>query len=154
MCSRIGFSVNLVNKGELSRFLSIKERPRLKKGEFIQSFFWRNKAFLPAEEEGLVKLYPWGSKDSLVKLPRGGCLKLESLRDGHLDWLTPKKIKIPSEMGYEKGHWFKTPKGLVGIKVRYHNLTRVYLLTMKASSVFHEYTGSKRMPVGTIRYLK
>jgi len=43
--------------------------------------------------------------------------------------------------------------GVTAIKVKYHNITRVYLITKKADQEFVKLTGHDRMPIGKIVYL-
>ena len=88
----------------------------------------------------------------MSKLPKTGWARLESIQDGRWDWLKPQKIWIPSLMGVDKKKWFNTPQGLTGIKVRYHNLTRVYIVTTKADRSYMDLIGHDRMPVGKIIY--
>ena len=154
MCAGISFYIDKINPVELEQFFTSKEFEKQRKGRLVQSFFWQDKPFLPVEEDDGVKLYHWGNRDSLLKLPKTGWAKQESLQDGRWDWLAPKVVTVPSVMGYEKKKWFKTPEGLKAIKVRHHNITRVYMMTTKASSVFMEYTGHDRMPIGIVIYLK
>jgi hypothetical protein len=152
MCAGLSFHIDNLNRKELDRFYTPEEFVKQRKGDILEVFFWQKRPFLPVEEEDGIHLYDWGNRDATVKLPRTGWAKLESLRDGKWDWLSPQKIIIPADRGYEKRKWFKTPRGLSGIKVRYHNLTRVYLITEKASLDFIHLTGHDRMPVGKIVY--
>jgi hypothetical protein len=153
MCAGISFYIDKINAKELDRFFTPEEFDKQRKGDLIQSFFWQKAPFLPVEEDDGVKLYPWGNRDRLLKMPRTGWTKVESLQDGRWDWLVPKIVRVPSFMGYEKRKWFKTPNGLKAVKVRHHNTTRVHMLTRKASRLFSGYTGHDRMPVGKIVYL-
>ena len=154
MCAGISFYLDKINPHELDRFFTPEEFAKQRKGDIIQTFFWQEHPFLPVAEADGVKLYPWGNRDAGIKLPKTGWAKIESVQDGRWDWLAPQAVNIPSVMGYEKKKWFRTPDGVKGIKVRFHDTTRVYLLTAKASQVFLEYTGHDRMPVGKIIYLK
>ncbi len=155
MCAGISFYIDKIDGRELDNFFLQEEFEKQRKGDLIQSFFWQNKPFLPVEEDDGVKLYHWGNRDRLLKLPKTGWAKQESLQDGMWDWLAPKIVKIPSFMGYEKRKWFKTPDGLKAVKVRYNNIVRVYIITTKASAVFQEYTGHDRMPaLSKIVYLR
>ena len=150
MCGGISFNINRINSWELDRFLTPQEFEILRKGDLVQSFFWQKHPFLPVIENDSVYLYDWGNRGLGLKLPRTGSAKMEAVRDGLWDWLAPQIVKVPSVMGYAQRRWFKTPDGLKGIKVRYHNIIRVYLLTTKADREFFAYTGSDRMPVGEI----
>lgn len=154
MCAGISFYIDKINPVELDQFFTGKEFQKQLKGRLVQSFFWQDKPFLPIQEDDGVKLYHWGNRDRMLKMPKTGWAKQESLQDGRWDWLAPKVVTIPSVMGYEKKKWFKTPEGIKAIKVRYHNIMRVYMITTKASSVFMEYTGHDRMPIGKLIYLK
>jgi len=153
MCGGISFSLDKIELAELNRFITPKEYEILRKGDSIQSFYWQRRPFLPVLEEGMVHLYDWGNREDEVKLPRSGWAKVEALRDGMWDWLAPKTVIIPCTMGYERRHWFKTPRGIKAVKIRYHNITRVYLLTQKSDRSFIALTGHDRMPVGDINYL-
>ena len=152
MCAGISFSIDQIEPYELDQFFTPEEFKKQRKGGLIETFFWHNKPFLPVEENGLVHLYHWGNQDGFLKMPKTGWAKIESVQDGRWDYLVPQAVRIPSLMGYEKKHWFKTPEGIKGVKVRYHNVIRVCLLTTKASQEFVAYTGHDRMPVGKIIY--
>lgn len=152
MCAGISFSIDIIEPSELDQFFTPDEFRKQRKGDLIETFFWQNKPFLPVEENNSVHLYHWGNREEFLKMPKTGWAKIESIQDGRWDYLSPKAVCIPSIMGCEKKHWFKTPKGIKGVKVRYHNVTRVYLLTTKASQDFAEYTCHDRMPVGRIIY--
>jgi hypothetical protein len=150
MCGGISFNINKIDSWELDRFLTPHEFEILRKGDSVQSFFWQRRPFLPVLEGGGVHLYDWGNRDPELKLPKTGLAKVEALRDSQWDWLAPQVVKIPAIMGYQNRRWFKTPCGLKAIKVRYHNIVRVYLLTTKADREFLAYTGHDRMPIGEI----
>lgn len=147
MCAGISFSIDKINPHELDRFFTPLEFEKQRKGDIIVTFFWQDKPFLTVEENQQINLYPWGNRDKNIKLPKTGWAKIESVQDGRWDWLAPKIVTIPSLMGYEKKKWFKTPSGIKAVKVRYHNLTRVYMLTTKATKNYLEFTGHDRMPV-------
>lgn len=153
MCAGLSFHIDNLNRKELSRFFTPDEFGKQRKGDSVQVFFWQHRPFLPVEEEGTLHLYDWGNREPNLKLPKTGWAKIESVRDGKWDWLSPKTVNIPSIMGYEKKKWFKTPEGLKGIKVRYHNIIRVYLVTTKADQKFLKFIGHDRQPVGKISYL-
>ena len=152
MCAGISFHIDKIDPSELDRFYEPDEFEKQRKGDRLESFIWQHRPFLPVEEDDGVHLYEWGNREPFVKLPKTGWAKLESIQDGRWDWLKPQRVIIPSSMGYERKKWFKTPDGLVGMKVRYHNLTRVYLVTTKADQSFRILTGHDRMPVGKINY--
>jgi len=152
MCAGLSFHIDNLNRNEIDRFYTQEEWQKQRRGDQIQVFFWQNRPYLPVEEDGLIHLYDWGNKEQLMKLPKTGWAKIESVRDGLWDWLVPKKVIIPSLMGYEKRKWFKTPEGVSGIKIKFHNITRVYLLTQKADQKFIKLTGHDRMPIGKISY--
>ncbi len=155
MCAGITFPIDTIKPNELDQFFTPEEFGKQRKGDSVQTFFWQNKPFLPAEDEsGEIHLYHWGNRDKFFKMPKTGWAKIESVQDGLWDWLAPKTVWIPSLMGYEKRKWFRTPEGIKGVRVRYHNITRVYLLTTKANQQFLQYTGHDRMPMGKIIYLK
>ena len=155
MCAGISFPIDTIDAFELDQFFSAEEYKKQRKGDSIQTFFWQSKPFLPAEDEsGNIHLYHWGNRDNLLKMPKTGWARLESIQDGRWDYLAPKAVWVPSLMGYEKRKWFKTPAGLKGVRVRHHNITRIYMLTTKADQQFKEYTGHDRTPVGKIVYLK
>jgi hypothetical protein len=149
MCAGLSFSIDNINSKELDRYVTPKEFLDKRKNDLFQIFYWDRMPFLPVLEED-IHLYEWGNRNQTLKLPKTGWAKIESVRDGCWDWLSPKMVTIPSLMGYEKRRWFKTPRGIKGIKVRYHNVVRVYLLTQKSDAVFRKYTGHDRMPVGKI----
>lgn len=152
MCAGLSFHIDNINRKELDRFYTPDEFDKQRKGDSLQIYFWQKRPFLPVEEDGEIHLYDWGNRDGSVKIPKTGWAKLESLRDGRWDYLRPQKVWIPASMGYEKKKWFKTPQGLTGIKVRFHNITRVYLVTEKANQEFIQLTGHDRMPVGKLVY--
>jgi len=154
MCAGLSFHIDNINPKELLRFFTPEEFDKQRKGDTVQTFFWQHRPFLPIEEEGEVHLYDWGNRDKAIKLPKTGWAKIESVRDGRWDWLSPKIVKVPSTAGYEKRKWFKTPEGVQAVKVRYHNLTRVYLLTTKADQEFMKKINHDRQPVGKIVHLK
>lgn len=140
--------MDVIDPRELDQFFTLEELARQRRENTMQTFFWQNKPFLPAEDEsGMIHLYHWGNRERTLKLPRTGWARLESVQDGGWDYLSPKKVWIPSLMGYEKNKWFKTPAGISGIRVRYHNVTRVYILTVKATQTFLELTHHDRMPI-------
>ncbi len=147
MCAGIQFPLDKIDPRELDRFVLPDDFEGHRKGDSFQAFFWDKQPFLPVEEADGVHLYPWGNRDALLKMPKTGWTKVESLQDGKWDYLMPKKVLIPCEFGYEKKKWFRTPVGLTGIKTRYHNVIRVYLLTEKADQNFINFTGHDRMPV-------
>lgn len=147
MCAGISFSIDKINPKELDRFFTPLEFAKQRKGDLVMTFFWQVQPFLPVEEEGGVHLYKWGNRDKNIKLPKTGWAKIESVQDGRWDWLSPKIVTVPSYMGYEKKKWFKTPKGIKALKVCFHNLTRVYLLTTKPTLDYVKLTGHDRMPV-------
>jgi hypothetical protein len=153
MCAGISFKIDKINPDELDQFFLPAEFDKQRKGDLVETFYWQNKPFLPVEEIDGVRLYAWGNKDKNLRIPKTGWARIESVRDSLWDWLSPQKVIIPCEMGYEKRKWFKTPEGLAGVRVRYSNITRVYLLTTKADQQFMRYTGHDRMPVGKIEYL-
>ena len=154
MCAGISFPLDAIDPRELDQFFLPEEFAKQRKGDSVQTFFWQAKPFLPAEDEsGVIHLYHWGNRERTLHLPKTGWAKLESVQDGLWDYLSPKKVWIPSLMGYEKKKWFKTPEGVMGIRVRYHNIVRVYLLTIKATQAFARYTGHDRQPVGKVVYL-
>lgn len=152
MCAGLSFHIDDIRTEELDRFFTPEEFEKQRKGDMIETFFWQHRPFLPVEEEDGIHLYDWGNREAFTKLPKTGWAKLESIQDGKWDWLSPKRVIIPGLMGYEKKKWFKTPRGIIGIKVRYHNLTRVYIVTTKADQEFLRLTGHDRMPVGKINY--
>jgi len=153
MCAGITFFLDKIDEQELSRFLTPEEFAKQKRGKLLETFYWQKRPFLPVMEDGEVHLLDWGNREATLKMPKTGWAKLESVRDGLWDYLHPKQVIIPSLQGYEKRKWFKTPQGIKGIRVRYHNVMRVYLLTTKADQAFREYTKHDRMPVGLISYL-
>jgi len=146
MCAGISFHIDNINPHELDRFFTPQEYEKQRKGDLIEAFYWQNKPFLPVEEDGEVYLYEWGNREIGTKLPKTGWAKIESVQDGLWDWLAPRRVIIPSDFGYEKRRWFKTPRGLTGIKVRLNDSTRVYLLTAKADLEFKARIGHDRMP--------
>jgi len=146
MCAGISFHIDNIDPHELDHFFTPEEYQKQRKGDLIETFYWQKKPFLPVEEDGVVHLYEWGNRDVGVKMPKTGWAKIESIQDGLWDWLSPKKVIIPISFGHEKRKWFKTPRGLTGIKVRFHNLTRVYLITAKADLTFISKIGHDRMP--------
>lgn len=152
MCAGISFHIDDINPKELDRFFTRQEFEKQRKGDQVHTMFWQDKPFLPVDEPDGVKLCEWGNRDRMSKLPKTGWARLESIQDGRWDWLKPQKIWIPSLMGYDKKKWFKTPQGLTGVKVRYHNLTRVYIVTTKADRSYVDLIGHDRMPVGKIIY--
>lgn len=152
MCAGLSFHIDDVKAEELDRFFTPEEFEKQRRGDMIETFFWQNRPFLAVEEEDGVHLYDWGNRESFLKLPKTGWAKIESIQDGRWDWLAPKRVRIPCLRGYEKRKWFKTPQGLTGVKVRFHNTTRVYLVTTKADHPFINLTGHDRMPVGKIIY--
>ncbi|MFH0779608.1 MAG: hypothetical protein V1928_01990 [Parcubacteria group bacterium] len=152
MCVGISFIIDNINARELDKFFLPEEFAKQRKGDMVEVFFWQSKPFLPIEEEGLVNLYPWGNRERGIRMPRTGWAKIESLRDGLWDYLSPKMVRVPSAYGYEKRKWFKTPDGIKAVRVRLHNVTRVYIVTTKADREFYDYTGHDRMPVGNIVY--
>jgi len=151
MCAGISFNISeLTNPDELTQFFTPEEIKKQIKGETVESFYWQSKPFLPVEEDDGVHLYHWGNREKAWGLPKTGWARLESVQDGLWDRLKPKLIWIPSAYGFEKKKWFKTEGGIKGLKVRSHNLTRIYILTKKASQEFIEYTGHDRMPLGKL----
>lgn len=153
MCAGISFPIDTINAKELDQFFKPDELEKQRKGDVVETYFWQARPFLPAEDEsGEVHLYHWGNRDKMLKMPKTGWARLESLQDGRWDWLSPKKVWIPSLYGYEKRKWFRTPVGIEGVRVRLNNVTRVYILTQKADQKFKNYTGHDRMPVGKIVY--
>jgi hypothetical protein len=80
-------------------------------------------------------------------LPKTGWAKLESVQKGTWKWLQPESVTIPSVQGFEKKKWFKTPGGIQGIKVKYKDQTRVYMLTAPATKNYLRLTGHERMPL-------
>ncbi|OGF30903.1 hypothetical protein A2223_03570 [Candidatus Falkowbacteria bacterium RIFOXYA2_FULL_35_8] len=147
MCAGMSFSIESIDKSELKRFFTPVELDKHLKGSLVEVFYWDRKPFVPVKEDAVVKLYDWGSRERELKLPKTGWARIESVRDGKWDWLAPKKVIIPCEMGYEKNKWFKTPKGIWGLRVRFHNISRVYVLTEKADQKFINFTGHDRMPI-------
>jgi hypothetical protein len=152
MCAGLSFHIDNLNRKELDRFYTPEEFEKQRKGDVLSIFFWQHRPFLPVEEDGQIHLYDWGNREALLKMPKTGWARLESLRDGKWDYLSPKKVWIPASMGYEKKKWFKTPQGISGVKVRYHNSTRVYIVTEKSNQEFISLTGHDRMPIGKIVY--
>ena len=152
MCAGISFPLSLVDDNELHRFLTTKEIAGRADDGYLEIFFWDARPFLPVLEEGKVHLYDWGNREKDLKLPKTGWAMQESLRDGRWDWLSPKLVLIPAFMGSEKKKWFLTPEGIKAIKVRYHNITRVYMITSKASQEYLRFTGHDRMPMAKIVY--
>ncbi|MBI5077375.1 hypothetical protein HZB94_03260 [Candidatus Falkowbacteria bacterium] len=150
MCAGISFFIDKIEPNELNQFFTRGEFEKQRRGDLVETFFWQDKPFLPVEEENGVHLYHWGNREKLLRMPKTGWAKFESVQDGAWDWLAPKMVKVASAFGYEKRKWFKTPQGLRAIKVRYHNIVRVYMLTRKASSEFVHYIGHDRMPMGEI----
>ncbi len=154
MCAGISFHIDNIDSPELDRFFTPEEYQKQRKGDLIETFYWQKKPFLPVEEEGEVHLYEWGNRESGIKLPKTGWAKIESVQDGLWDWLSPKRVVITSDYGYEKRKWFKTPRGLTGIKVRLNDSIRVYLLTAKADLDFKNRIGHDRMPaLAKIKYI-
>ncbi|HCC22832.1 TPA: hypothetical protein DF272_01485 [Candidatus Falkowbacteria bacterium] len=147
MCAGISFHIDKINPEELDRFFLPAEYDSHRRGDRVEVFYWDRDPFLPIEEDDGVHLYPWGNREKDLKLPKTGWAKIESIQDGRWDYLAPKLVKIPSLSGYEKKHWFGTPAGIRGIKVRFHNLTRVYLVTQKADQEFFSKIGHDRMPI-------
>ena len=119
---------------------------------YLENFFWDARPFLPVEDEGEIHLYDWGNRERGERMPRTGWAKLESLRDGQWDWLSPKVVNIPAFTGYEKKKWFRIVGGIKAVKVRYHNIIRVYMITVKANQDFLRLTGHDRMPYAKIIY--
>lgn len=152
MCAGISFLIDVVRGRDLDRFLTDDELDKKRKGDLVESFYWDAKPYLPVYEDDEVNLYPWGDREGRSGLPKTGWAKIESVRDGIWNAYSPKKVLIPSYAGYEKRHWFKTPQGIQGIKVRIHNITRVYILTAKADRQFLRIIGHDRMPMGEIIY--
>jgi hypothetical protein len=147
MCAGLQFPLDRIERIEFDHFLLPGEFEGKKKGGSFQVFYWDKQPFLPIEENGGVHLYSWGNRDGELKLPKTGWARIESLRDGRWDVFSPHQVLIPCDFGYEKKKWFKTPGGLTGVKVRWQNVDRVYILTQKADQQFLNYTGHDRMPV-------
>ncbi|PIR94502.1 hypothetical protein COT97_00975 [Candidatus Falkowbacteria bacterium CG10_big_fil_rev_8_21_14_0_10_39_11] len=147
MCAGLSFDIDIINPDELDHFFLPAEYDKHRRGDRVEVFFWDRKPFLPVEEDDGVHLYSWGNREKDVKMPKTGWAKLESIQDGRWDWLAPKIVKIPSLSGCEKKKWFKTPAGIKGLKVRYHNIIRVYLITQKANQNFQTKIGHDRMPI-------
>ena len=154
MCAGLSFHIDHINSHELDRFMTGQELLDARKGDHLQVFFWQKKPFLAIDEDDGVHLYEWGNREKNLKLPKTGWARLESIRDGMWDWLSPKVVRVPADFGYEKKKWFRTPQGVKAVKIRYNNIIRVYLLTMKADQEYLQYTGHDRMPMGKIVYLK
>jgi hypothetical protein len=147
MCAGISFIDEKIKLAELKRFLTPEELKKQRQDGVSQTFFWQAKPFLPVEENGEVHLYDWGNRDKAVDLPKTGWTKIESLEKGTWNWLKPEMVRIPSLKGYEKKHWFATPGGVQGIKVKQGTKTRVYMLTMPATKNYLNLTGHDRMPI-------
>jgi len=152
MCAGISFPISQIDDLELHRFLTSKQVAGRSDDGYLETFFWDARPFLPVLEEGKVHLYDWGNREKTLKMPRTGWAKIESLRDGQWDWLSPKAVTIPAFRGCEKKKWFRILGGIKAVKVRYHNIVRVYMITAKSDQNFLNLTGHDRMPYARIVY--
>jgi len=153
MCAGIAFYENIILSEEIPNFFNNNELSKSRKGRLLESFYWQRRPFLPVFENDSIHLYEWGNRDGLLKMPKTGWARIESLRDGFWDYLSPKTVEVPCLYGYEKKKWFRSPYGLKAVKVHFHNIYRVYLITDKADQLFQKIIGHDRMPIGKIEYL-
>jgi hypothetical protein len=147
MCAGISFPLEKIKEEELKSFYTPKEWQEYKNSKIARTYFWQKRPFLPIEENGEVRLYDWGNRDSKNDFPKTGWAKIESLRKGSWDWLNPLIVKIPSTQGCEKQKWFATPGGMQGIKVHQGKQIRIYMLTCPADVKYLKLTGHERMPL-------
>lgn len=152
MCGGIVINYNKIPKKDLKEFLTQSQIERFEKTGKITSFFWDKRPFLPVDENGVLKLYDWGSRDKKLKFPKTGWAKKESILSGKWKWLKPKEVKIPVEKGYEKKVWFDFENGTDGILTELDNQKRVYMITEPADKIYLEKTHHDRMPPGGKEY--
>jgi hypothetical protein len=155
MCGGVGFKVKNIPEEELGKYYSPELVKRFKTGGRIESFFWQKNAVLPVKhktsQEGgqaFVRLHLWGNKDEVLKLPKTGWAREESLKAGKWNYLHPEPVDIPVDSGYEKKTRFDLPKGTKGIVVKKDHEERVYMITKEAGSEYKKETGHGREPLG------
>ncbi|MFH1522853.1 MAG: hypothetical protein ABIE43_03470 [Patescibacteria group bacterium] len=151
MCGGVGFKIKNIPEKELKKYYSRELVKRFKTSKRIESFFWQKNPVLPIKSKDGVQLKLWGNKDGVIKLPRTGWTREESLKQGKWDWLKPEIVDVPIESGYEKKTWFDMPKGTKGILVKQDKDERVYMITKEASENYKKETGHGREPVGEKR---
>jgi len=99
--------------------------------------------FVPRND---IHLYDWGNREKEVDLPKTGWARSESLAEGRWNYLHPKPIVIPAELGYEKKVWFDIWGTIEGVLVEKNGVIRAYMLTVPASAEYQAKTSHDRMP--------
>lgn len=103
---------------------------------------------LPVIQAGQMRIYAWGNRGRVGRLPPSGWCRQESLEAGKWRYLAPQPVVIPAQFGLEKGVWFAITEGIKGIVVcDAQGQPHVYMLTQAASTYFQNMTKHDRMPV-------
>lgn len=148
MCGGIGYNFDKLPESELRKIYPRDMVDKFKKIGMVKSFYWDKRPVLPVEYDKQVKLFEWGNRDKKIEFPKTGWAKMETIEKGKWNWLHPKKVKIPVNMGYEKGIWFEFKDGTEGIVVEKDGDKRVYMVTKRSDKEYMDKTSHDRMPTG------
>lgn len=149
VCGGIAAKLGRIPKDELEKYYDERRISMFQdRGEFVSNF-WDAKPVLPIEVDGKIVLKYWGNRDKNAPFPQTGWAKMESIKQGKWEWLSPKPIKILVDRGVEKGVWFEFCEHQTnGILVEKDGDERAYMITEAASEGYQAKTGHNRMPIG------
>lgn len=146
MCGGIRFQYNETLAPALAEVLPPAQLELARSTGIVESAFWQARPILPALVGDELRLYDWGNRDSALKLPKTGWLRIESLEAGKWNYLRPREIIIPAFQGVEKKIWFGIEHGIRGFLVQRDGAERVYMLTLPPTPEYQALTGHDRMP--------
>jgi hypothetical protein len=107
-------------------------------GEELTLYFPNPRAMLPVRlKSGETRLIIWGRRrEESGRLPQTGWARLDSIRAGKWDWLSPRPVKILVDAFMEKdkqgqSHWYSLEPGesIQGLVANWHDEQRLYVVT-------------------------
>ena len=108
-------------------------------GKELSIYFPNPKAMLPVRlKSGNNLLIPWGRRrEETGSLPQTGWARLDSIKAGKWDRLSPRPVKILVDAFMEKdqrgtSHWYPLPPGdfIQGLIANWKDEQRVYVVTV------------------------
>ena len=115
MCGGVRFTYNERQAPLLSEAYAAADVEKARESGVVESVFWQARPVLPALIDDEGRLFDWGNRDSGLKLPKTGWVRIESLADGKWNYLKPREVLIPVFQGYEKKVWFTIDHGIRGL---------------------------------------
>lgn len=79
----------------------------------VQFHWWHTPAVLPVQWCGRLRLFRWGSKHRRGRLPYGGWVTEDQVRQ--LAGGRPEPVMIPANLGHCRGTWFVISAGVRGV---------------------------------------